>query len=124
MKTTCSRCCAFRMRLPWGEGCDLFRARSPRRPVSPSPCPSLDRVACERILEDDDAGGDVGGLDLVRAGEDVFGLEAVESLVEVVVRVNDAALEFESGEESTAAGGGGDAGVELAVGGGGCGESD
>src|SRR2546423_10680021 len=76
------------------------------RPVSPSPglpVRLLYRVARERVGEDDDAGEHVGHLDLVRAGEHVSGLEAVERFVEVVVGVDDRAFEFEAGEEPLAA---------------------
>src|SRR5829696_8408026 len=57
--------------------------------------PSLNRVAREGVGEGDDAGGGVGHVDLVRAREYVLGLEAVESLVEVVVGVDDRALELQ-----------------------------
>src|SRR5437764_8045646 len=76
------------------------------------------RVASERVGEDDDAGEHVGNLDLVRAGEHVFGLEAVERFVEVVVGVDDRAFEFESGEETFAARVGENPRVEPDVGGG------
>src|SRR3954462_9687363 len=62
----------------------------------------LDGVARERVGEDDDALRHVGHLYLVRAREHFAGLVAVERFVEIVVGVDDHALEFEPPEETFA----------------------
>src|SRR2546423_14605266 len=105
------------MRRPRADDVAAF-APSPLLSFSPSPglpVRLLYRVARERVGKDDDAGEHVGHLDLVRAGEHVSGLEAVERFVEVVVGVDDRAFEFEAGEETLAARVGKNSRVELEV---------
>src|ERR1700759_1170314 len=86
--------------------------------------PSLYRVARERVREDDDSGQNVRHLHLVRPRQNLFGLEAVERLVQIVVGVDDRPFEFESGEETFAARVGENPRVQLEVGRGCCRPTD